>query len=236
MDTDEVDNEIVRLVISDLHLGAAYAKEELLCKLLANVECDELILAGDIIDFIKVPKFTEKTALLFELLNSLTCRKIYVIGNHDYAFKKFTGKTVSGIEFMDKYEFTYSGRKYRIEHGDKYQTGIIHWRIFMTLFSIFQDWVERNFSFNLAAFYVRWKKRKLKRIWDIVQWNNDVDVFIMGHTHKPEALIWVDQDENIKTYVNTGDWVDHQTYVLIKNGNLRLKNYECAADNYSSEE
>jgi hypothetical protein len=47
----------------------------------------------------------------------------------------------------------------------------------------------------------------------------------MGHTHKPEALIWVDYDERIKTYVNTGDWIDHETYVLIKNGNVRLKNY-----------
>ena len=29
----------------------------------------------------------------------------------------------------------------------------------------------------------------MKRIWDIVQWNNDVDVFIMGHNHTPEVLI-----------------------------------------------
>jgi UDP-2,3-diacylglucosamine pyrophosphatase LpxH len=77
----------------------------------------------------------------------------------------------------------------------------------------------------LALLYVKWKKRKLKRIWDISKWNDDVDVFIMGHTHKPEALIWVDHKGNIKTYVNTGDWIDHETYVLIKDGNVRLKNY-----------
>ena len=51
------------------------------------------------------------------------------------------------------------------------------------------------------------KKRKLIRIWDIINLNNDVDVFIMGHSHTPEAVIWVDVDQNIKTYINSGDWV-----------------------------
>ena len=69
------------------------------------------------------------------------------------------------------------------------------------------------------------KKRKLRRIWDILKWNEEADVFIMGHTHTPEAVIWVDKDENIKTYVNTGDWVEHSTYVIIKNGEVRLKNF-----------
>jgi len=47
----------------------------------------------------------------------------------------------------------------------------------------------------------------------------------MGHTHMPEVVIWVNEDEIIKTYVNTGDWVEHSTYVLIKDGQLRLKNF-----------
>ena len=46
-------NDYVRLVISDLHLGSFYAKEELLCKMLNEIYFDELVLAGDIIDFIK---------------------------------------------------------------------------------------------------------------------------------------------------------------------------------------
>ena len=58
-----------------------------------------------------------------------------------------------------------------------------------------------------------------------MQWNKDADVFIMGHTHMPEVVIWVNEDEIIKTYVNTGDWVEHSTYVLIKDGQLRLKNF-----------
>ena len=69
------------------------------------------------------------------------------------------------------------------------------------------------------------KKKKLKRIWNIIKWNDDVDVFIMGHTHIPEAVIWIDENENIRTYANTGDWVEHTTYIILKDSKLRLKKY-----------
>ena len=70
------------------------------------------------------------------------------------------------------------------------------------------------------------KKNELKRIWDITQWNDSADVFIMGHTHIPEVVIWVDEMEKIKTYANIGDWVEHSTYIIIKDRQLRLKTFE----------
>ena len=48
----------------------------------------------------------------------------------------------------------------------------------------------------------------------------------MGHTHTPEAVIWVDKNENIKTYINTGDWIQNSTYVIIKDNQVRLKNFK----------
>ena len=33
-----------------------------------------------------------------------------------------------------------------------------------------------------------------------MKWNKGVDVFIMGHTPIPEVVIWVDENEKIKTY------------------------------------
>jgi UDP-2,3-diacylglucosamine pyrophosphatase LpxH len=43
--------------------------------------------------------------------------------------------------------------------------------------------------------------------------------------HIPEVVIWIDHEEKIKTYVNSGDWVQHATYVEINDGVLRLRNY-----------
>ncbi len=220
--------DYVRLIISDLHLGAAYSNEEQLYEFLSSVEFDELILAGDVIDFIKIPRFTDLSAKLFDLVQQVDGKVIYIVGNHDKAFDSFIGKKVCNIDFVRYYEFEYAGRKYKIEHGDKYEKGVVHWRGFMKVFSVFQDIIERYFNFDITTWWARIqnKKRKLRRIWDIVKWNDDADVFIMGHTHKPEVLIWVDENENLKTYVNTGDWVDHCTYVIIKDNQLRLKNYK----------
>ena len=225
-----MEKDYIRLVVSDVHMGSFYSKESALNKLLNTVYFDEIILAGDIIDFIKIPKFTKHTAALFDTiakLNKGNKKIIYVVGNHDIAFGRFIGQTVAGIQFVSEYEFEYAGRKYKIEHGDKYETGIVHWRFTMNIVSIFHDLLERVFKWNLAAWYVRQqqKKRKLRRVWDIMKRNKDADVFIMGHTHIPEVVIWVDENENIKTYVNTGDWVEHSTYVIIKDNQLRLKNF-----------
>ncbi len=222
--------DYVRLVISDIHMGSLHSKESKLQRLLDSIQFDEIILAGDVIDFIRVPTFTEHTADLFNTISKLNKdnkRIIYVIGNHDIAFNKFVGKTVAGIEFLHEYEFDYAGRHYRIEHGDKYEKGIVHWRFTMNVVSIFHDLLERVFKWNLAAWYVKQKQkvRKLRRVWDIMKLNDGADVFIMGHTHTPEVVIWVNEEENIKTYVNTGDWVEHSTYVVIKDGQLRLKNF-----------
>ena len=49
-----------RVVISDTHIGTKFYKAEELLSFLERLECDELILAGDIIDFIKIPVFTER--------------------------------------------------------------------------------------------------------------------------------------------------------------------------------
>ena len=220
-------HDYTRLIISDVHLGSYYSKEDKLLSFLQTVEFDELVLAGDIIDFIKIPQFTETTIKIFDYIAKLDKKIVYVVGNHDIAFEKFIGKQFAHIEFMSKYEFEYGDRTYRIQHGDQYETGLVHYRFTMNVVSIFHDMLERYFKKNLAALLVKMfvKKKKIKRIWNIIKWNDDVDVFIMGHTHIPEVVIWVDPNENIRTYANTGDWVEHSTYIILKEKKLRLKKY-----------
>jgi UDP-2,3-diacylglucosamine pyrophosphatase LpxH len=219
-----------RVVISDLHIGSTHCREEELRKFIESIECDELILAGDIIDFIKVPSFTQTTAQLLNLLNKFK-NVVYIIGNHDHSLANFVNGTVGNIQFCRTYEFVDGQRKFRIEHGDDYDQSFWHnftEGFLIKVISIFQDWIERKFDIDLATWWAnrKLKKRKLIRIWDIINLNNDVDVFIMGHSHTPEAVIWVDEDQNIKTYINSGDWVAHTTYVTIEAGVCRLKKFE----------
>mgnify|MGYP006244258657 FL=1 len=219
-----------RVVISDLHIGSTHCREEDLLHFIQTVECDELILAGDVVDFIKIPSFTSKTADLLKNLSRFK-KVIYIIGNHDHSLASFIDRTIGNIEFHHRYEFMDGNRKFRIEHGDQYDTSFWHQfteGFLIKIISVFQDWIERTWDVDLATWWAnrKIKKRKLIRIWDIINLNNDVDVFIMGHSHTPEAVIWVDVDQNIKTYINSGDWVAHTTYVNIEDGICRLRTYE----------
>ena len=216
-----------RLVISDLHVGSAFSRETELLQLLKTVEFDELILAGDVIDFMRVPFFSEKSAEIFEHLSSIDTPIKYIIGNHDSSLQSFVGKTINGVQYLEVYEFMHCGRYFRIEHGDKYDRGFVRFKFLMNIILVFVNVIERATRVDLSAWWDNLfsKKKKLRRIWDIVSWNEDADVFIMGHTHEPEVLIWIDQNERKKTYVNTGDWVQHATYTTIREGVVRLKNF-----------
>lgn len=217
-----------RVVISDLHIGSKFYRAEALAEFLSQEDYDELILGGDIIDLIKVPEFSFRAKQVADAID-FNKRIIYVVGNHDLSFRGFVGQTVCGIEFVKEYTFEEGGRKFRIQHGDQYDSmGIVRYHVCMTVLSIFHHMIENFLSFNITSWWTQYqmKKRKLRRIWDILKWNEDVDVLIMGHTHHPECVIWVNEDGDIKTYVNTGDWVSHQSYVTIIDGVVRLKKYE----------
>ena len=213
-----------RIVISDVHIGSNSYNGKELAAFLSRAEYDQLILAGDIIDFIKIPTFTDSFIDIFEAID-FSKDIIYVVGNHELSLKRLVGKSFKNIKFVKEYEFVDNGRRFRVEHGDQYEKGIVHYDFLMKVISIVHDWIERAFNIDLATWYVerKLKKRKLRRIWDILKWNDDVDVIIMGHSHHPEAIIWVDNKQQIKTYVNSGDWVSNQSWVLIEDGVVRLK-------------
>jgi UDP-2,3-diacylglucosamine pyrophosphatase LpxH len=217
---------VKRLIISDTHIGSRFCRKEDLLQMLKTSDYDQLILNGDIIEFLKVPTFTP---LALDIFKSIDYSKeiISVVGNHDVALANLIRQDLSGVKFVDEYCFEESGRIFRVEHGDKYETGLVHRKYTMKFISLIQDWLERTFNVDLSSWLtnLKIKKRKIKKLWDIMDTNDDVDVLVVGHMHIPEVVIWIDEDENIKTYVNSGDWVQHATYVEINDGVIRLRNF-----------
>ena len=216
-----------RVIISDTHIGTKFYKSCELLSFLENTECDELILAGDIIDFIKIPVFTERCLQIIGKMKQAK-KVIYVVGNHDEGLLGLVGKKVLGVEFVKRYEFEEDGRIFRVEHGDEYDKGAFANRVFVKFLSVIQNMLEFTFNFDFTTWWteIQIKKHKLRSIIHILRHHPKIDVFIMGHTHIPEALIWVDEDQNIKTYINSGDWVTHQTYVTVTEGVARLRKFE----------
>lgn len=217
-----------RVIISDTHIGTKFYRSDKLLSFLQSEEYDELILAGDIIDFIKVPVFSERC---MEILCAIDCEKknvVYVVGNHDESLVGLVGKKFFNVSFVKRYDFEEDGRKFRIEHGDAYDKGALHNRLFVLFLSVLQNVLEFSFSFDFTSWWteIQIKRHKLRSIIHILRHHPKIDVFIMGHTHIPEALIWVNEDQSIKTYINSGDWVTHQTYVTVENGIARLRKFE----------
>jgi len=215
-----------RIVISDTHIGTKFYRSEELLNFLEKSDCDELILAGDIIDFIKIPVFTERCLQILKKMGSAK-RVVYVVGNHDEGLIGVVGKNLLGINFVKRYDFEEDGRKFRVEHGDEYDKGAFANKVFVKLLSVIQNMLEFTFNFDFTTWWteIQIKKHKLRSIIHILRHHPKIDVFIMGHTHIPEALIWVDENQNIKTYINSGDWVTHQTYVTIENSVARLRKF-----------
>ena len=50
---------------------------------------------------------------------------------------------------------------------------------------------------------------------------NPVDYYVFGHRHLPLEL---KVDDKAK-YINTGDWLQYNTYAVLDNGKLELKTY-----------
>lgn len=217
-----------RIVISDTHIGSKYYKEQELLSFLSSIKYDQLILAGDIIDFIRVPEFTTRAINIAKALD-FSKEIIYIVGNHDTPLTAFAGQEAFGMKFVKEFCFEENGKTFRIEHGDRYDDfGLMQNNFFMSFLSVFQSYIEKVFNYNLSDWItdLKMKKRKFRRIWDIIQKNLDVDVFICGHFHLPECIIWVHPNQEIKTYVNSGDWVSNSTYVEILDGTVRLREYQ----------
>ena len=218
-----------RIVISDLHIGTKFYRSEELLSFLKNEEFDQLILAGDIIDFIKIPVFSKRC---LEILKCIGDKKdvIYLSGNHDNV-SGLDGESFSNIKFCKRYEFVDNERKFRVEHGDEYDKGWLNGRLFVIFISVCQQVLEFAYNFDFTSWWSerQIKKHKLRNVIDILRVNDDTDVFIMGHNHTPEAIVWIQPGHTIKTYINSGDWVSHQTYVEIIDGVARLKEFKTKA-------
>jgi len=215
-----------RIVISDIHIGSRFYNKEELFEFLVNEEYDQLILAGDIVDFIKIPLFTKRCLDIISLIGEEK-NVVYVVGNHDDNLSNLVGQSFSNIEFCKQYEFVENERKFHIEHGDRFDKGWLNGRLFVIFLSVMQQILEFAYNFDFTSWWAekQIKKHKLRNVIDILDSSKDCDVFIMGHNHNPEALVWVKPDQSIRTYINCGDWVSHQTYIEIVDDVARLKEF-----------
>lgn len=219
------------LVVSDLHIGSKGCKTEEILNLLEDESYDRYILVGDIIDgwlFVKYKRFTYEHARVIRRWLKLSKNKeiIWVSGNHDEFLRKYTPLELGNIKIVDEY----SENGIWFCHGDKYD-GVVKLRWLGVLGSIGYDMAIVIDKFLKKLGHKRSLSKFLKSnikaaISFMVDFENEMvrqakkrhcHTVVCGHIHNPE-----DKMVGEIRYLNTGDWIENCSYVILKNNDLKL--------------
>ncbi len=231
------------IVVSDLHLGTKDSKAEEFLDFIDKHPTELLILNGDIVDAWAINRGSkwkkQHTKVLGKILKlSNKIQVIWIRGNHDEFLTEFIGQSFGGVEFREDYVINFLehveydnwlSKCYYVFHGDVIDVFITKYKWIAKIGSIGYDlalWANRAYNK-----YRKWRKlpyqsisQKIKEgVKKAVSYVNDFETaaikmaekkgcvgVICGHIHQPK-----DRMINGKRYVNSGDWVENMTAILI---------------------
>jgi len=236
------------VVISDTHIKfdekrEDKARRERVSSFLQNLtdDTDLLVLNGDIFDLwfdwnsVIIAGYYDFIHELKVVLNR-GIRVVMLAGNHDFWFNGFLERL--GIEIFSDYFITIDNQtQIYITHGDKYTSNDFRYFIFRKLLrnpvtKFIFNLVHPELSLNIGKKLSRSSrdrqdspeitKKKNQGLVKFAQKKVDegYQVVIMGHAHNPQKLEFSEG-----SYLNSGDWIVHDSYVEIIDGNAELKFY-----------
>ena len=219
------------VVLSDIHLGTAYSKVEEVCRFLQSVNCDKLILNGDIIDGWNLrkngtrkwqPAHTRFFKILMKLMEKCGTEIIYVRGNHDDFLDALTPLRLGTIQIVRDYVLESGNKRYYVTHGDIFDrvTSQMKWMAYLgdygysfllwlnSLYNRYRAWRGKPY-FSLSQKIKHKVKSAVSYISDFEKTLSDFalarnyDGVICGHIHHPADIHY-----DSVHYLNSGDWVE----------------------------
>jgi len=223
----------VTVVLSDIHLGSEYSKIREVTNFLKHVDCDRLILNGDIIDGWQLHKsskhwksqHTNFFKVLMKMMEKGGTQIVYVRGNHDDFLDKLAPFQLSNISIVPDYIFISHGKRYFVTHGDLFDSVTTHMRWLSKLGDL-----GYSLLLHINKHYNKWRtwrglpyyslsqeiKGKVKgAVSYISDFRNELialakrrnfDAVICGHIHQA-----ADEYVGDIHYLNSGDWVESLT-------------------------
>jgi UDP-2,3-diacylglucosamine hydrolase len=238
---------------SDFHLGVpaklpSREREKLIVRWLDKISKDatELYLVGDVFDFwfeysSVVPKgYTRLLGKLAELTDG-GLPIYFFIGNHDMWMFKYFEEELGIPTFREPIIREIQGKKMMIGHGDGLGPGDNGYKFIKKVFAnpacqwLFAR-IHPNLGIGIANFWSaksRYANVEPDRFvseeneW-LVQFAKDTlkenhfDYFVFGHRHLPISF----NLQGGSQYINLGDWLNHQSFGIMENGDLQLAFYE----------
>ncbi|MDR3652309.1 MAG: UDP-2,3-diacylglucosamine diphosphatase [Paludibacter sp.] len=225
------------IVISDVHLGTEHSKTRQLADFLRTVNCNTLILNGDIIDGWHIQKggkgnwkkeHTDFFKIIMKMMENHNTKVIYIRGNHDDFIDHIAPLSFANIEIVKDYVHQKNGKTYYVVHGDIFDNVTSNMVWLAKLGDVgytFLLWVNRIYNIyrtkkGLPYFSLSQSiKQKVKSaVSYISNYENELvslahsrhaDGIICGHIHQP-ANRMIDGIH----YLNSGDWVESMSALL----------------------
>lgn len=221
--------------LSDIHLGFPGCSADYLCDFLMHVECEQLYLVGDIIDFWHLRKkhywpAAHSRVLQLVLEKAMSGTRVFIVpGNHDENLRQFDGMALGGIQVRDHLVHeTADGQRILVLHGDQFDSvvrcspllAMIGSRLYGLLLQM-NTWINairRRMGqdyWSLAAYLKHKVKNAVQYIGRFEEAvvtaarREGVDAVICGHIHRAE----ISRIQDV-TYMNCGDWVESCTALL----------------------
>ena len=238
---------------SDFHLGApnhaeSLEREKKIVGWLEKIapQAQEIYLMGDVFDFwfeyrTVVPKYFTRLLGCIARLTDAGLPVHYFTGNHDLWTFGYLEQELGVILHREPVIKTLGGAKFYLAHGDGLGPHDAKYKLMKKAF------VNPNFQWILARFHpnftVRlanhWSESSRKKnrdskvflgaeewlyqyCFEVLKTEPDINYFIFGHRHLP---IDVQVSENAR-YLNTGDWINYDSFVSFDGNNAVLEYYK----------
>jgi len=225
------------IVISDVHLGTEHAKTQQLADFLRTVNCETLILNGDIIDGWHLQKggkgkwkkeHTDFFKIVMKMMENYNTKVIYVRGNHDDFLDTLAPFSFSNISIVKDYLHERNGKKYYVVHGDVFdhittnmkwlaKLGDIGYTLLLWINKVYNQYrSHKGLGYYSLSQNIKQKVKSAvsyisnfeTELVDLAK-SRGVDGVICGHIHHP-----ADKYINDIHYLNSGDWVETMSALL----------------------
>jgi UDP-2,3-diacylglucosamine pyrophosphatase LpxH len=229
------------IIVSDIHLGTKDSQAKEFIKFLDEHPTEQLILNGDIVDGWALQRGSkwkkQHTKVILKLLElSKKTDIIWIRGNHDDFLSDFFMIKMSNITLCEDYMIGIKRKKYLIFHGDILDVFSSTWKWIAKIGSVGYDialtlntWYNKYRLWRGLPYYSISKhiKDKVKSavsfILDFeenaakIAKQRKCSGVIIGHIHTAEDRMIGDIH-----YLNSGDWVESKTAILIdKDDNIK---------------
>lgn len=240
------------VVLSDIHLGTSFSKTAEAAEFLKSINCDRLILNGDIIDGWHLKKKSLKIwkgkhtlffRVIMKMMENFGTEVIYVRGNHDDFLDSLMPINFQNLKIVKDFVHESNGRKYYVTHGDIFDniTSNMKWLaklgdVGYTLLLHINKFYNYYRTFRGKSYYsfAQTVKQKVK---SAVSYISDFEKslvqlaqtkqcngIICGHIHRAENKHYGDVH-----YLNSGDWIDSLSALTEdQNGNWNVVYYDKA--------